>query len=124
MSDSPVLDDPARLCAEATEHERLGAYAQARAVAHRALETSIHQHGVYHATTLACFHQTAHLEEILGDYPAARALAERSLNWSDASLGRNHPTTATSAAVLSHVLAIQGHHVAGDALMTQAFTSF
>jgi tetratricopeptide (TPR) repeat protein len=124
VSDRPLLDDSSQLSAEAAEHERLGAYGPARALAHRALVMSIQQHGLDHLMTIACFHQAAHLEEVLADYPAARALAERALNWSDASVGRNHPTTATSAAVLSQVLAIQGHHAASDALITQAFTSF
>jgi tetratricopeptide (TPR) repeat protein len=124
MSDSRSPDDSVRLCAQAAEHERLGAYQQARTLVQHALEVNIHQHGLDDPATIACFHQAAHLEEILADYPAARTLAERALCWSDASFGRIHPTTATSAAVLSHVLGIMGQSAASDALMVQAVTSF
>jgi tetratricopeptide (TPR) repeat protein len=83
-------------------------YAEARALAERALALANATVGPDHSDTARSLDRLATVLRVQGDLDRARSLHERGLAIREAQLGPNHPTTARSLDNLALVLRVQG----------------
>jgi tetratricopeptide (TPR) repeat protein len=84
-------------------------YAEAKALAERALALANATVGPDHPDTARSLDRLATVLRVQGDLDRARSLHERGLAIREAQLGPNHPATARSLDNLALVLRVQGH---------------